>query len=170
MKVTITIEVDAGDADAVMAPLHASGRAVPEAPPPPSTAAGPVSAPTEEPQGVTGCDTPGPTCTGPGDPAIAAVENIGAVGTGVEKKPGRLRPTGGDIDFSKAETTTPDGGDVVEAVELLESLGVKNLRRLVDTYRPARLIEVCQAVIEKGDSIGNPGGLVHCTLSRGWKV
>ena len=56
------------------------------------------------------------------------------------------------------------------AKQLLTELKVTRSDKLLRSYLPGRIIEVCQAAIRKRDKLKNPAGYVLQCLSKGWAV
>jgi len=60
--------------------------------------------------------------------------------------------------------------DAPDAAELLRSHGVENYQKLLRSFRPERIIEVCQAADRKKDRLKNPAGYILRALRQGWAV
>ena len=56
------------------------------------------------------------------------------------------------------------------AGQLLTELKVTRSDKLLRSYLPGRIIEVCQAAKRKQDKLKNPAGYVLQCLSKGWAV
>lgn len=60
--------------------------------------------------------------------------------------------------------------DAHTALKLLIEAGFENPDKVLGSYLPARIVEVCRAAIAAGERCHNPPAWIHQALRRGWHV